>query len=181
MKRQSKDTEELDRDTMAWVETMYAEHSQKIFRVCLRMAAGDRQWALDRVHDAFTRFIEQAGSLRDHQNPMGWLYRVAVNICIAALRRQHTVWRYLPRLRSVGGASVKVDMQVCARRALCAFERAIADLPDKERVVMTLVHLENHSQDEAAKLLGLSKGQVSKIHTRALDRLRALDWEVDHV
>ena len=43
---------------------------------------------------------------------------------------------------------------------------------------MVLVYLEGHSQNEVASLLGLSKGQISKLHKRALDTLRAREWDV---
>jgi DNA-directed RNA polymerase specialized sigma subunit len=45
---------------------------------------------------------------------------------------------------------------------------------------MVLVHLEGKSQNEAAELLSVSKGQLSKLHTKALAELEKRDWEVPH-
>ena len=45
--------------------------------------------------------------------------------------------------------------------------------------VMVMVHLEQKSQTETAELLGLSKGQVSKLHSRALAHLRQREWNID--
>ena len=54
-------------------------------------------------------------------------------------------------------------------------------LPAKERVVVCMKYLDGRSQQEIAKTLGFSKGYVSKLVARALDRIRASGWEVDHV
>jgi DNA-directed RNA polymerase specialized sigma subunit len=40
-------------------------------------------------------------------------------------------------------------------------------------------YLDGMSQTNIAKALGLSEGYVSKLLARALQSLRALDWEVD--
>ena len=45
---------------------------------------------------------------------------------------------------------------------------------------MTLIHLDGKTQSEAARLLSLSEGQVSKLYKKALATLQASDWEIDH-
>jgi RNA polymerase sigma-70 factor (ECF subfamily) len=51
---------------------------------------------------------------------------------------------------------------------------AFADLPERDREVLVLRHLEELSAREAAEVLGLTEGAVRVRHLRALHRLREL-------
>ncbi|MDD3164542.1 MAG: sigma-70 family RNA polymerase sigma factor [Oscillospiraceae bacterium] len=53
-----------------------------------------------------------------------------------------------------------------------SLEQAIAALPDKERFVIDLRFYHGLTQDRAAKLMGVSQVQVSRIEKRALQHLR---------
>jgi RNA polymerase sigma factor for flagellar operon FliA len=53
------------------------------------------------------------------------------------------------------------------------FQQAMRELPDQERTVMLLYYYENLMLKEISKLLGLSHGRISQIHTKALLRLRS--------
>jgi RNA polymerase sigma factor (sigma-70 family) len=108
------------------------------------------------------------------------LYRVAVNTCYMALRRQRTARRFLSWLGlGPNDTAPSVEQKVRAKKALSALEAAIGDMPAKERAIMVMLYVEGKSQTEAASFLGLSKGQVSKLHSRALGILHAQDWEVE--
>lgn len=53
-----------------------------------------------------------------------------------------------------------------------ALRSAIDALPQKERAVVLLRYFRNMTQDSAARVLGVSQVQVSRIEKRAMDRLR---------
>lgn len=159
-------------------DEMYRNHAQMVFRTCLRFAAGERQWALDRMQDVFVKLGRNIDTVQE--NPGGWLYRVAVNECFMAMRRQKTWGRVKDTLFSdTPTTSRSPEPDVEARQALGRLSVALSELPAKQRAVMVLVYLEGRSQNEAAELLGLSKGQISKLHKKAIATLREREWEVD--
>ena len=51
--------------------------------------------------------------------------------------------------------------------------RAISDLPDQDKTVVTLYYAEELLLREVAQILGVTESRVSQIHTRALYRLNA--------
>ena len=51
---------------------------------------------------------------------------------------------------------------------------AIARLDAQQRQVIAMRYFEDRTQAEAARLMGSSQAQVSRVERRALDRLRAL-------
>jgi RNA polymerase sigma factor (sigma-70 family) len=146
---------------------IYRAHHARVFRTCLRFGTGDREWAKDRTHDVFIKLSEHLGELEKESDPGGWLYRVAVHTCFMALRRQRT-WGRIRELLSFGAeeSTPSAENLVRSRRDL------------GERAIVVLVHLEDKTQTEAGELLGLSKGQISKLHARAIAKLRARDWDV---
>jgi RNA polymerase sigma factor (sigma-70 family) len=167
----------LDSEQRKRFDEMYREHAQMVFRTSLRFAAGERQWALDRMQDVFVKLARNIDTVQE--NPGGWLYRVAVNECFMAMRRQKTWGRVKDTLfadEPIMARSPEPDVE--AREALGRLSHELEQLPAKQRAVMVLVYLEGRSQNEAANLLDLSKGQVSKLHKRALDTLRQREWDV---
>ncbi len=163
-----------------WLDAVYRTYNQKVFRTCLRFAAGDRQWAHDRAQDAFVKLVDVIDTVRDRQDPGGWLYRVAVNTCLMSLRRRTLTSRVLSAVRVIAGPLMdEPEPRLRAQRALSELETFIAELPPKERAIMVLVYVEQKSQTEAGEILGLSKGQISKLHARAIAKLKARSWELD--
>ena len=53
-----------------------------------------------------------------------------------------------------------------------ALRAAIDSLPDREKQVILLRFYKNMTQDRAAKVLGVSQVQVSRIERRAVEHLR---------
>ena len=53
-----------------------------------------------------------------------------------------------------------------------ALRTAIAALPDREQQVILLRYYRGMTQDRAARVLGVSQVQVSRIERRAVERLR---------
>jgi len=49
---------------------------------------------------------------------------------------------------------------------------AIQDLPERERLIVTLHHYEHLAPKEIGKIVGLSEERVGQIYTQAISRLR---------
>ncbi len=151
----------------------YEQHSQRVLRLCLRYGAGSLAWAQDVTQDVFLRLLNQLPKLSATDDVEGWLVTVATRLCLKRLRRESTVFgRVVLRL---SGASVEpvqspdalFEIKEGARLALDAVRR----LPPNERMVMTLLLVEDKSQNEIAQALGLSKGYVSKLVARGKELL----------
>jgi RNA polymerase sigma-70 factor, ECF subfamily len=105
-----------------------------------------------------------------------WLTRVAVNACRD--RRRAGWWIRFRRsadpvddmplaARDPGPAEVAAGAET-RRRIWVAFRQ----LPDRQREVFVLRHIEERSTEEVAELLGLSPGSVKRHLFRAIRRLR---------
>ena len=169
----------LSREQSQLFEQLYRERRHDVFRTCLRFAAGDRAWALDRAQDVFVTLAENLHKLDEGEDLGGWLYRVAVNACLMALRKQRGWRRVVDQLTQVVGSSApSAERSIRARRDLTGFERALGELKPKQRMVMSMLLMDGRSQTEIAKALGLSKGRVSQLVKAALEELGRREWEV---
>lgn len=129
-----------------------------------------RAYARLRALEALDQVGESAASARPSTPPVGLegslraidgiLAKVATAYCTAvALDEQPETHR-----------SPEASMLAKERRALTT--RAIEALPDQERHLIRGHYIEGRRLDELAHELGLSKSWGSRLHSRALDRLR---------
>ena len=159
-------------------EEAYRRHYQAVYRTCRRFAAGDREWAMDVTQDTFLRLAERLPELDESVSIAGWLNRVAVNLCVDRLRRYQVLSRissYLPSREQPKNP----ERELQEFRDLERVEHELARLPDRERMIVVLIHWMHMTQEEAAAQVGYSRSYTAKLYQRALSRLRRAHWEVD--
>lgn len=59
-----------------------------------------------------------------------------------------------------------------AREGISLIRERLSHLPDKEKDLLRLMYFEDYTMQAAAEELGISKGWASRLHTRALAKLR---------
>ncbi|MFT3707113.1 MAG: sigma-70 family RNA polymerase sigma factor [Archangium sp.] len=159
-------------------EVLYRAHRDRVFRWAVRFAAGRTAWAEDVTHDVFLQLHRQLHRL-DTDDLGAWLYRVTANQALARLRHDASwvtrVVRLFAPAEPIRRPDEALELRDDTSNALAALEK----LPPKERVVVSMHVLDELSQREIARTLGLSEGYVSKLLARAWDRLRADGWEVN--
>ena len=157
----------------------FRAHRERVFHVARRLSAGDSGWAEDVTHDVFIKLLEHLPELEDTSDLGGWLYRVTVNLSLSRLRRERSVFgRVLGALRAAEEPRAPSPETILAdHEEAAAAMGALAALPAKERVVLSMKILDGLSQQEIAQALSMSEGYVSKLVTRAWERIRAAGWE----
>jgi len=160
------------------LEVAYRQHADYVFTVCLKLASGDRDWALDRAHDVFLRLDAQLPKLELERDLRPWLRRVAVNECLMDLRRRERRRRLLGLFgRAEPARATPPDADLALGRDVARLDVALGALPAQQRVLLSLMYFEGESLTDAARTIGVSKGQASKLHKRALSRLGEGEWE----
>lgn len=132
------------------------------------------------VQDAFVKAYVKLSSYKEHLPFEAWFVRILVNGCLDRLKRRrrlqrwHTPWeepgedgRWEPR----DGQPSPVDQLLAGegRRLLGA---AIDRLPDRQRLVVLLTHLDGRSPREVSAMTGLNENTVRVHLFRAIRRLR---------
>jgi RNA polymerase sigma-70 factor (ECF subfamily) len=157
---------------------LLAKHGLELARH-LRRLVRDDEVAADLLQDTFLRAHGALGRLRPGSNERAWLYRIATNAALnhlrarareaAALERHAGEYRTPPSWLaddSPGGAHSDTD----PRRA--AVWARVAELPDRQRLALTLRMSDACAYEEIARRMGgTAAGARANVH-QALKTLR---------
>ncbi len=108
------------------ITCLYDRHHAEIFGYLCKLL-NDRQAAEDLVQETFLNAYRARAGLARIQNPRAWLYRIATNLALTAIKRRNR-WSWLPWSDSTGYASTQSDMgdRLGTRTAV---QSALAQLP----------------------------------------------------
>ena len=135
---------------------------------------GDKTEAEDVAQEAMMRLWRIAPEWREGEAKVTtWLYRVVANLCTDRLRKRA---RGTVPIEDVAepadpAPSVEAQMQADARRD--ALRRALADLPERQRIAVMMRHFDGASNPDIAETLGLSTEAVESLTARGKRALTA--------
>jgi RNA polymerase sigma-70 factor (ECF subfamily) len=162
----------------AWAfEQILIRCQQKVFATAWRML-GNEADARDAAQEVFLRVHKYLASFRTGEDFAGWLYRIVINTCRDARRRNLRMNRQFASLETeleAGGCEAllshhdhEADLIHSQQRAL--IQAALETLSEKERAAIVLRDLEGLSTAEVAKILGSSqttvRSQISSARTK---------------
>ena len=126
---------------------------------------GDRFEAEEVMQDSFLRIWERWDRISAMDDPVGFLYRTAMNLYRKRLRRAAVAVRKAANLAPEGDALDTVETRDEAVRLL-------RTLTPREREAIVLTAYLGYSTEEAGKLLGIKANTVRVLTMRARNSLR---------
>src|SRR5438128_1325716 len=118
--------------------------------------------AEDVAQEALLRAYRRFDRLRDRTRFRGWLVRIAFRLALDRLRSgkrrelRDTIWsqpEHQPPTRTAEDLAASKELQA-------HLDNALAELPEKLRLVLLLAAMEGHTIEEIAGMLGISTGTV---------------------
>jgi RNA polymerase sigma-70 factor (ECF subfamily) len=163
-------TRAAEESRSALLERLYREHADRIYGLCLRMTA-DRVQATELAQDVFVRAWEQLDRLHPDSDAGAWLWRLATNVVLNALRSDR---RRVARVAPVAepGLLERANMGTPLPVRRLSLDAAIARLPDRAREVFALHDVEGFTSQEVSESLGIAEGTVRAHLHRARTLLR---------
>jgi RNA polymerase sigma factor (sigma-70 family) len=167
------DGELLRRFIAAGEEAAFAglvrRHGAMVFGVCRRLL-NDIHDAEDAFQATFLVLARRAASVRKPDAVASWLYGVAYRVA----RKARTVQRNNRPLADAPEPTSSADpvAEATWRELRPVIDEELNRLPEKYRAPLVLCYLEGRTNEEAARLLGWTKGTVSGRLARARDLLR---------
>jgi RNA polymerase sigma factor (sigma-70 family) len=149
-------------------EAIVARYRRPLLRYCSRFLSEAR--AEDAVQ---TTFVNAFDSLRSSSGDMKlrpWLYRIAHNTALNALRDRSLQHEQLPE--QIDGVE-RPDQAYERNERLRDVVAAVGALPERQRDAMVQRELEGRSYEEIAANLGVSGGSVRQLLNRGRNTLRS--------
>jgi DNA-directed RNA polymerase specialized sigma24 family protein len=149
------------------IEQTYRTHQARFRRVAFAILR-DEEDAREAVQEAFARAIRSRSTFEHDGDPAAWIWRTLVNTCHDVARRRRLL--VLPvdpadawSMTGVGADDVRA---------------VVAQLPERQRLVLFLRHYADLSYAQIAMALGIEVGTVSATLNAAHASLR---WRLEEV
>jgi RNA polymerase sigma-70 factor (ECF subfamily) len=150
-------------------------HAAQAIGLARRITGSDAD-AEDIVQDAFLRVWVNAPRWRARAAFRTWFYRIVVNLCLN--RRRRVPFAALVEAGDPPDPSPDAAARMEREEADRLVTAAVAELPERQRLVIMLTYQENLSNADAAVILDTSVSGVEALLVRARralrDRLRSV-------
>lgn len=165
-----------------------AEGSQQSFQILMtrhvnmhlafaERIMGNRAEAEDIVQDAFAKLWLHADKFDPAKSKFTtWFYRVVMNRCLDVKRKKKPV--ALPDDFEKADDRATPDENYSKTQRGKVIQTALKEIPDRQRVAITLCYFEELSNKEAAEILGLKLKALESLLTRGRKNLEGLLKEV---
>ena len=151
-------------------EVFYEAEARTLFRR-LWLVTGNRAEAEELMQDAFLIVWERWDRVGEMDDPIGYLYRTAMNLFRKRYRRSLLAIR-----RTVGLAPLQDDFEDADDRQ--TVRRVLATLPPRQRAALVLTEMLGFTTKEAGHALGVTDATIRSLTRHGRDAFRKV-MEVD--
>jgi RNA polymerase sigma-70 factor (ECF subfamily) len=148
----------------------FVQRHYKPLAKALALMTLDKQLAADAAQDAFLRLQLRWSNGERLEDPVAWLYRVAINRCHDYHRQLGRATRLFDRIL----ARVGTDDTHHSWAPEVEFSSLIQQLPRQQRVAAVLFYQGDLSTAEIARVMRISEGAVKSHLYRARETLRPM-------
>ena len=151
-------------------DALLERHGRMVMGICRRLL-GNAHDAEDAFQATFLVLVRKAGSISRRDSVGSWLFGVAYRTALRA--RSNASKRQVHEMKAGNLALARMVVDDTAHLQLRPLiDSELERLPEKYRAPLVLCYLEGKTNEEAARLLGWTKGTVSGRLARARDLLR---------
>lgn len=149
---------------------LYKMYGKGMYNICLRML-GNAEDAEDVLQLAFVDVFRRLDQFRQESTIGAWIKRIVVNRCLDQLRKRKMIIESfddqvhdVPQAHSTTSSELSYTVE--------DIQRAVYDLPDGYRVVLTLYLFEGYDHEEISEILDISVSTSKSQYHRAKRKLR---------
>lgn len=153
-------------------DALVRRHLPRMVGLARRML-GDASEAEDVAQDVFLRVWREAPRWKPGQAKFEtWMHRVALNLCYDRLRRRRETADPGAGVNVADSAPMPSDQWLALQRA-ARVEAALAQLPERQRAAIVLVHYQELTNIAAAEMLEVSVEALESLLARGRRALKA--------
>ncbi|GAB4148345.1 MAG: RNA polymerase sigma factor [Patescibacteria group bacterium] len=152
-------------------EIIVKRYAQPLLRYLMRLMYFNQSEAEDALSETFLKAYDKLGGFNPRLKFSSWIYRIAHNQAIDALRKRKLVYVGIEEIP----ITVKTDFEKAVSNKI-DLEKILAVLPEPERNLLCLFYLEEKSLIEIGQILKIPPKSVAvKLHrarTKAKDQIQ---------
>lgn len=148
-------------------------HQQKVYWL-VRRTLGNHNDADDVTQEVFVRVYEALKHFRGEANFYTWLYRIATNLSLNALRKKRI--KEFVGIENVSTQLIETNdgpvEQLAQKEYAAILHRAIDRLPPRQKLVFTMRYYDELPYEDMAKILKRSVGGLKANYFHALKKIQ---------
>jgi RNA polymerase sigma factor (sigma-70 family) len=154
-------------------ELLVGRYQQAVFNTIYRYT-GSSEDVQDLAQEIFLKVWRNAGKFKGKSKFSTWLYRITANHCINYRRKNRRRHISLDELTASGKMpeSLKVQPDWEQERRVRLVQKAVDELPERQRLALILAQFEGRSYKEIAEIMKVSLSSVESLIFRARSALR---------
>jgi RNA polymerase sigma-70 factor (ECF subfamily) len=140
-------------------------YGQPVFSLIVKMT-GNREDAEELTQDVFLKAFRSLSTFRGSSSFSTWLYRIAYNTAISALRKQKMEWLPFEEIADMAEKEAEDEVsELDGDDQLDLLQKAMEQLPPDDRALLTLFYTQEKTVDEISVITRLSRPNVkTKLH-----------------
>lgn len=159
-------------------ESLVKQYQERLYWHIRRML-GDHEDANDVLQNVFIRVWKALENFREDAQLYTWLYRIATNECLSFIeQRKRKASIPLDTIESGLTNTIKADKDFDPNKLEWKLQLAIAQLPEKQRVVFNLRYYDEMPYGEMSKVLETSEGALKASYHHAAKKIE--DFILNH-
>lgn len=148
---------------------LVARYQDVVYRVVWRLGNGQAD-ADDITQEVFLRLWKNPGQLREAGALKGWLLRVANNLVMDRFRARPL--QDIEQAENIGDGRPTAEDVLARTWSAKRIDAAIADLPERQKLALSLVHFEQMGNAKAAEIMEVSVDALESLLARARRNLK---------
>jgi RNA polymerase sigma-70 factor (ECF subfamily) len=149
---------------------LYGRYSRAMFNTCLRILDNVTE-AEDVLQESFIEAFKNIAVFEYRTSFGGWLKQICVNRSINQLKKRKIDWVDISKAENFDRAEeISVDETIVELK-VDAVKKAIQQLPDGYRTVLSLYLLEGYDHEEIAGILNVAESTTRSQFIRAKQKL----------
>ncbi|UUX50018.1 sigma-70 family RNA polymerase sigma factor [Nisaea acidiphila] len=133
---------------------------------------GNRSDADEILQECFARVWSNAPRWNPDGSAKSWIYRIVHNLCIDRLRARRPTVDI--EGREFEDTKPNPEQQLARKRAETGIHDAVARLPERQRIAVSLFHLKDMTADEVANTMEISVDALESLLRRARAKLKEI-------
>ena len=149
-------------------EQLITKYQNAVFSTIYRYT-GDADCVEDLAQEIFIKVWLNARKFKGESKFSTWLYRVVVNHCLNFNSKRKLDPISLDELTKQGQVptSLRVEADWARKQEIQQVQKAVRELPKRQRIALVLAHWEHRSHEEIAQIMQISSSAVHSLIFRA--------------
>lgn len=155
-------------------ERLLDQYQRQVYWLIRRIVLSHED-ADDILQDTFIKIYENISSFRGESSLYSWIYRIATNKALDFLRKKAQKKHIsIEELQLENSLALEQDPLYHGDALSLQLQKAVAQLPEKQRIIFTMKYFQEMKYSEIAIILHTSEGALKASYHHAVQKIKKM-------